>query len=168
MFFSGFSFFVDICLEDTSLKGLLFPIDVKYRKDSFIHDLGEQTDAFDSLSKFTSLYQDYKLPNEYNYDSYKILNTTLLEDNLNKVIDELDEFFTIVKGYSSLAEFLSEKHFKVIRVKVWREFNRFRIYFIRERIDKQSFEVNLRNSFLTFGSPFFFFKKKNCFKIAFF
>ena len=42
---------------------------------------------------------------------------------------------------------MEETNFNLLKINVWKEFSRFRIYYILEHPNEQFFEINLRNSF---------------------
>lgn len=57
---------IDVCIDDTSLKGLLFPIDFKYRKKQEISEFGEFIDTLDAdnqetyFERISEKYKEYK------------------------------------------------------------------------------------------------------------
>ena len=48
-------------------------------------------------------------------------------------------------------QLLENPLFNLLKIKIWGDFNKYRIYYLKENMLNQTFDINLKNCFLTHG-----------------
>ena len=100
------------------------------------------------MEKLSNLKQDPLLLLE----SFKILDLKNFVGQLENLILNLEAFLKEKPNVKTFFELIDEDQLVLLKIKIWNQFTKFRMHFLRSNDEKSSLEIFLKNGFETHGN----------------
>jgi len=150
---------VDLILDDSSFKKCFKYFDSKGCNNEEIIDMVKISEVFETgeegQSPFSKkIFKKYLEKNDNekikNFEGVQILDQKFLFEKLENIIDFWNNWLK-EEGINKYEDLFKEKAITILKMKIWDDFQKFRVYKLFENLQAENLEISLKNSFETHG-----------------